>query len=77
MVLTEIALRKWQMNKSLVSEDCCLLFNFLVAFEANQGVTLNEFIIPEVAKFQLPTIYLFDTEERQKWPFRVISYSGD
>ena len=43
MFLTEIALLKRQTNVSPISEDCWfgLLFNVLVAFEANQGVTLR------------------------------------
>ena len=39
MVLTEIALHQWQTNVSLVSKDCYFAVNFLVAFEANQGIT--------------------------------------
>ena len=41
MVLTEIALFKWQTNVSLDSEDCLFAVHFLLAFEANQGVTLK------------------------------------
>ena len=44
MALTEIALLKWQTNENLVLKTVGLLFNFLVAFETNQEVTLSEII---------------------------------
>ena len=41
MALTETALLKWQTNKNIVFEDCWFAVQLFVAFEANQGITLN------------------------------------